>query len=119
MGAQARLGIRREHHDEFRAEKEAAERKRKTTITAESFGAGGAVGALMRSADPLGFDVIVPRPIRTHEVLRVCSPRKAVGWRYRPDAHRTRPCPCRVCLPRSTIESRRLRRRLDPTGERF
>ncbi len=37
MGAQARLGIRREHHDEFPAQKEAAEKKRKTTITAESF----------------------------------------------------------------------------------
>jgi hypothetical protein len=37
MGAQARLGVRREHHEEFRAQKEAAERKKKTTITAESF----------------------------------------------------------------------------------
>jgi hypothetical protein len=37
MGAQARLGIRKEHHEEFQAQKEAAEKKRKTTITAESF----------------------------------------------------------------------------------
>jgi hypothetical protein len=37
MGAQAKLGIRKEHHDEFRAQKEAAEKKKKTTITAESF----------------------------------------------------------------------------------
>jgi hypothetical protein len=37
MGAQARLGIRKEHHDEFQAQKEAAEKKKKTTITAESF----------------------------------------------------------------------------------
>jgi hypothetical protein len=37
MGAQARLGIRKEHLDEFEAEKEAAEKKKKTTITAESF----------------------------------------------------------------------------------
>jgi hypothetical protein len=37
MGAQARLGVRREHHEEFQAQKEAAERKKKTTITAESF----------------------------------------------------------------------------------
>jgi hypothetical protein len=37
MGAQARLGVRKEHHDEFQAQKEAAEKKRKTTITAESF----------------------------------------------------------------------------------
>jgi hypothetical protein len=37
MGAHARLGVRREHHEEFRAQKEAAEKKKKTTITAESF----------------------------------------------------------------------------------
>src|SRR6516165_2222215 len=37
MGAQARLGIRKEHKDEFQSQKEAAEKKKKTTITAESF----------------------------------------------------------------------------------
>jgi hypothetical protein len=37
MGAQARLGIRKEHHEEFQAQKEAAEKKKQTTITAESF----------------------------------------------------------------------------------
>jgi hypothetical protein len=37
MGAQARLGIRKEHHEEFQVQKEAAEKKKKTTITAESF----------------------------------------------------------------------------------
>ena len=37
MGAQARLGIRKEHHEEFQAQKEAAEKKKKTTITAQSF----------------------------------------------------------------------------------
>jgi hypothetical protein len=37
MGAQARLGIRKEHHEEFQRQKDAAEKKKKTTITAESF----------------------------------------------------------------------------------
>jgi hypothetical protein len=37
MGAQARQGIRKEHNDEFQSQKEAAEKKKKTTITAESF----------------------------------------------------------------------------------
>jgi len=37
MGAQARLGIRKEHHEEFQAQKEAAEKKKKTIITAQSF----------------------------------------------------------------------------------
>jgi hypothetical protein len=34
MGAQARTGIRKEHHEEFQAQKEAAEKMKKTTITA-------------------------------------------------------------------------------------
>ncbi len=37
MGAQARLGIRKEPHEEFQTQKEAAEKKKKTTITSESF----------------------------------------------------------------------------------
>jgi hypothetical protein len=37
MGAQARLGVRKEHNEEFQSHKEAAEKKKKTTITAESF----------------------------------------------------------------------------------
>jgi hypothetical protein len=39
MGAQARLGmgVRKEHHEEFQTQKDAAEKKKKTTITAESF----------------------------------------------------------------------------------
>lgn len=38
MGARARLGGGpKSHHDEFKTQKEAAEKKKKTTITAESF----------------------------------------------------------------------------------
>jgi hypothetical protein len=37
MGAQARSGIRTQPQEEFQAEKEIAEKKKKTTITAESF----------------------------------------------------------------------------------
>jgi hypothetical protein len=37
MGAQARLGARRDHHEEFRGQKLAAERKKEPTITGESF----------------------------------------------------------------------------------
>ncbi len=37
MGAQARLGIRKEPSEEFQSLKEKAEKKKKTTVTAESF----------------------------------------------------------------------------------
>jgi hypothetical protein len=80
---------------------------------------GRAIGMLMATGDARGFEVIVPRKIRSDEIFRVRTPRQMVGWRYQPDAHRKLLCPCRVCLPKGTIKSRRLRRRLDPTGERF
>lgn len=37
MGAKARLAVGKQNHEEFQAQKEAAEKKKKTTITAESF----------------------------------------------------------------------------------
>ena len=37
MGAQARLDNRKKHEGDFQARKQAAEKKKKTTITAESF----------------------------------------------------------------------------------
>jgi hypothetical protein len=37
MGAKARLGHRGGSHDDYKADKEAAEKKKKTTVTAESF----------------------------------------------------------------------------------
>lgn len=80
---------------------------------------GRAIGLIMRLADVRGFEVIVPRAIRTDEILRVRTPRQVIGWRYQPDAHGTRPCPCRACLPKGTIKSSRLRLRLDPKGDRY
>lgn len=80
---------------------------------------GRAVGMLMEARDRRGFEVIIPRPIGSDEILRIRTPRQVAGWRYKPDAHGVPPCPCRVCLPRGTIKSARARRRLDPTGERY
>ena len=37
MGAQSKLGISRGHHEDFQDQKAAAEKKKKTTITAKSF----------------------------------------------------------------------------------
>jgi hypothetical protein len=78
---------------------------------------GRAIGMLMATGDARGFEVVVPRKNRSDEIHRIFTPRQVIGWRYQPDAHRTRPCPCRACLPKGTINASRLRRRLDPTGE--
>jgi hypothetical protein len=80
---------------------------------------GRAIRMLMETDDSRGFEFIIPRPIRKDEILRIRMIRQVIGWRYKPDAHGKKPCPCRVCLPRGTIKSSQLRRRLDPTGELY
>jgi hypothetical protein len=80
---------------------------------------GRAIGMLMETGDARGFEIIIPRPVRSVEILRIRTPQQVIGWRYQPDAHRTRPCPCQACLPKGTIKSSRTRLRLDPTGERY
>ena len=81
---------------------------------------GGAIEMLMGAGGSLGFEVVVPRKIRIGEILRVRTPRQVIKWRYHPESHRQRPtCACRMCLPRGSIKSRRLRHRLDPTGEDY
>jgi len=81
---------------------------------------GRAIWTLMEAGDARGFEVVVPRKIRSAEIVRVRTPRQVIGWRYHPESHRQRPtCACRMCLPRGSIKSRRLRHRLDPTGENY
>lgn len=81
---------------------------------------GRAIGILMRSPDALGWEVIIPRSIRPGEIIRVRRPSQVLGWRYFPKSHERRPtCACRICLPKGSIKSRRLRDRLDPTGEDY
>jgi hypothetical protein len=62
---------------------------------------------------------VIPRPIRSDEILRIRMIHQVMGWRYKPDAHGRKPCPCRACLPRGTIKAADLRRRLDPTGDLY
>ena len=80
---------------------------------------GRAIHMLMETEDSRGFEFIIPRPIRKDEIIRIRMIRQVIGWRYKPDAHGRKPCPCRVCLPRGTIKSSHLRRRLDPRGELY
>ncbi|MFI5643216.1 HEAT repeat domain-containing protein [Kitasatospora sp. NPDC051705] len=67
------------------------------------------IGAL---ADPRGWEVFVPRAAGPREVHRIRPVPQVAGWRYRPDAHGTRPCTCYGCRIRGEYGGRRLRERL-------
>ncbi|MGW1895113.1 HEAT repeat domain-containing protein [Streptomyces sp. NPDC002004] len=74
--------------------------------------AAEAVQRIAALDDPRGWEVFVPRAIRSREVHRIRAAPQVVGWRYRPDAHGVRPCTCAGCRVRGEYGARRLRERL-------
>ncbi|MFE0463397.1 HEAT repeat domain-containing protein [Kitasatospora sp. NPDC058965] len=73
--------------------------------------AAEAVRRIAALDDPRGWEVFVPRPVRPRELHRIRTAPQVVGWRYRPDAHGTRPCTCFGCRLRGGYGSRRLSER--------
>jgi hypothetical protein len=61
-----------------------------------------------------GYEVIVPRAIKKSEIHRTKRLPQVVGWRYYPNAHGRKPCPCPVCQ-RGDYGSRTLRERFKDT----
>jgi len=72
--------------------------------------AAESVAKMMRELDARGFEVLIPRAIPTSSIQQVrILPH--VGWRYYPNAHHHRPCPCPMCLRRGEIKSKRIRQK--------
>ena len=59
--------------------------------------AAEAVGIARQHTDPLGLEVIIPRPIRAKEIESIYAPPKVTGWRYYPSAKGRKPCGCSYC----------------------
>ncbi|MFF3556527.1 HEAT repeat domain-containing protein [Streptomyces tsukubensis] len=74
--------------------------------------AAEAVRRIRALDDPRGWEVFVPRAVGPDEVHRIRTAPQVSGWRYRPDAHGTRPCTCFGCRIRGEYGSQRLRERL-------
>jgi hypothetical protein len=75
--------------------------------------AAQALAIVMKSNNPEGYEVVVPRAITADEVHAVRNVPQVVGWRYFPGSHGKAPCGCPVCQPRGAIRSRKLRERYD------
>lgn len=69
--------------------------------------AAHAVAISRRHDDPMGLEVILPRPVSASEILRIYVLPKAVGWRFYPGAKRKKPCGCPYCQ-RGEPSSRKL-----------
>ncbi|HEX6445409.1 MAG TPA: hypothetical protein VF053_10000 [Streptosporangiales bacterium] len=73
--------------------------------------AAEAIGMVWHADDPRGYEIVVPRPIRRAELTKVRRVSQVTGWRYLPDAHGRRPCPCPVCLTKGEYKAADIRRR--------
>ena len=74
--------------------------------------AAQAIAAMMQCADPMGYEVIIPRKIARDEIQRYRSVPQIIGWRYYPDAHGKKPCGCPFCQ-RGQVGGRKLRERYE------
>lgn len=63
-------------------------------------------------SSPEGFEVVVPRTVARHEVLRTKPLPQVVGWRYWPGANGSPPCFC-VCCERGGYGLRKIVRRAE------
>ncbi len=82
--------------------------KSKFTISA-------ATKLIMTVEDPLGYEIFLPRSVKTSEIQKVRSVPQIVGWRYHPKAKGTEPCTCDCCI-RGQYGANKLRERFS-TGE--
>lgn len=74
--------------------------------------AAEAVGEFMAAEIREGWEVVIPRRIAPHELIRVRPLPQVVGWRYFPGAKGKAPfCACKYCT-RGQYGTQRLRRRL-------
>jgi hypothetical protein len=70
--------------------------------------AARATRLIMSVPDPRGYEVILPRKVKSAEIHALRAVNRVVGWRYYPEAKGRRPCGCPVCT-RGEIKAKRLR----------
>jgi hypothetical protein len=76
--------------------------------------AAQAVAEFMSAESREGWQVIIPRPVAPAEIHRIRPLRQIFGWRYYPNSHGHKPCPCPYCT-RGEFKSASIRRRLGET----
>ncbi|MBU2710993.1 hypothetical protein [Zooshikella harenae] len=68
-----------------------------------------AISLFMNTEDKLGYEFFIERKIEPSEILKVRKIPKPMGWRYQPNAHGKKPCPCPMCLQAGGYKIRNLK----------
>jgi len=74
--------------------------------------AAEAIAQFINADDPLGWQVVIPRPIEAKEIHKIRQLPQVIGWRFSPKAKGKPPfCTCKFCT-RGEYASAKLRKRL-------
>lgn len=68
-----------------------------------------AISKFMNAEDKLGYEFFIERKIEPKEILKFREIAKPMGWRYEPDAHGKKPCPCPMCLQPGGYKTNKLK----------
>lgn len=75
-----------------------------------------AIALITSSEEHQGFEVVVPRKIKSNEIHRVKRLPQVLGWRYFPSSHGKEPCGCDFCQ-RGEYGGRKLREEFNRTQD--
>lgn len=77
-----------------------------------------AISLFLQEPDPLGFEFCIERKISPKEIVKTRHIPKPMGWRYTPQAHGTKPCPCPMCLQKGGYKTQSLKEQSKTTLSR-
>ena len=72
-----------------------------------------AIRMYMDTDDKLGYEFFIERKIEPKEILKTRSIRKPMGWRYEPEAHGKKPCPCPMCIQSGGYKTYKLKEKTE------
>lgn len=104
-----RFGVRTMAGIVFRLDDEERVYARHYSQAPQPMTAAEAVGLVLAQADPMGWEVMVPRRIRPAEIVGVRHLPQKTGWRTVPDRNRVIVCDCPQCITPGTVKSARRR----------
>lgn len=78
-----------------------------------------AITQFMQIEDKLGYEFFIERKVEAKEVVSIHAIAKPMGWRYMPNAHGKKPCPCPACIEPGGFKVSKLKEKPEPRMSRL
>jgi len=72
-----------------------------------------AIKEFMAKEDQLGYEFFIERKVLSSEISNIRKISKPMGWRYEPNAHGKKPCPCPMCIQGGGFKTASLKEKRD------